>query len=87
MSEPWTPGPWRAEQREWGWVVREDRDGPADYLVERASESDVRLIALAPEMAEAMEWFCHRVQIGEVRSVSTYARFRALLARARGEST
>lgn len=29
---------------------------------------------------EAVEWFCKRVEIGEVRSVHTYARFRALLA-------
>lgn len=35
------------------------------------------------ELKQAMEWFCQRVEAGEVRSKKTYARFRELLDRER----
>lgn len=31
------------------------------------------------ELIKALEWFCNRVDAGEVRSKRTYARFRELL--------
>ena len=33
------------------------------------------------ELKAAMEWFCIRVEAGEVRSKKTYARFRELLVK------
>lgn len=41
-----------------------------------------RLRALNAELVEGLKWFCERVESGEVRSRRTYARFRALVAKA-----
>jgi hypothetical protein len=45
------------------------------------TESDKRLIAAAPEMIEAMQWFCERVERGEVRNSKTYARFKEIITK------
>ena len=56
----------------WGRYVRDDRP---------AMEREIKqLQARAYRLAELMEWFCHRVEIGEVGSKTTYERFRAALA-------
>lgn len=47
--------------------------------------ANAHLIAAAPEMYEAMQEFVDRVECGEVRSVKTYSKFKAILAKARGE--
>jgi hypothetical protein len=58
---------------------------PPEYLqAYPAEEMDAyldELQARADGLAELMEWFCHRVEIGEVRSKTTYARFRAALGK------
>jgi hypothetical protein len=48
-------------------------------------QNNAYLIASAPDMYEAMEEFVHRCEIGEVRSVKTYAKFKAILEKANGE--
>lgn len=45
-------------------------------------KANAQLIAHAPEMLEAMQEFCDRVERGEVRSKKTYALFKDLLTRA-----
>lgn len=52
-----------------------------------SDRDDARLIAAAPEMYYAMAEFCRRVDAGEVRSVKTYAKFKAILAKIDGEET
>jgi predicted RNase H-like nuclease (RuvC/YqgF family) len=37
------------------------------------------------ELIKALEWFCERVDKGEVRSVRTYARFKTLLFKSKTE--
>ena len=47
-----------------------------------ATQAEVeRLEGEIAEAREAMDWFCQRVEKGEVLSVKTYARFKMLLAR------
>lgn len=41
--------------------------------------ANARLISIAPEMMEAMQEFCDRVDRGEVRSKRTYAKFKELI--------
>ena len=48
-------------------------------------EANARLIAAAPDMLEALQEFCRRVEAGEIRSKRTYAAFKALIARATGQ--
>jgi hypothetical protein len=56
----------------------------ADKQGEGVAEANANLIAAAPEMYKAMTEFVHRCEIGEVRSVKTYAGFKAILAKADG---
>lgn len=44
---------------------------------------DFNLIVLLPEIYEAIEEFCMRVEKGEVRSTKTYNKFKDLLNRAK----
>ena len=48
-------------------------------------DANARLIAAAPDLLEALEWFCARVAAGEVRSKKTYAKFKEVIAKARGQ--
>ena len=56
MKTPWTQGPWVAEQYSDHWVIMSNDDPLlssfpiADWIKNR----DAKLIALAPEMAEAI---------------------------------
>lgn len=66
------------------WQFPTDKDGD---MIEGESfnrseidaEANARLICAAPEMFEAMQWFCERVEKGEVRSIRTYHRFKSIL--------
>ena len=49
--------------------------------------ANARLIAAAPDMLEALQEFCRRVEAGEIRSKRTYAAFKALIAKATGEAS
>jgi hypothetical protein len=56
-------------------------------VVDPNVEGGKRFTIAAPasdELLEALEWFCDRVDRGEVRSKSTYACFKALLAKHKG---
>lgn len=62
MTEPWTPGPWKFARDFKHRMTVESADGefsltgsPLDEEVEPRLEANFRLIALAPEMAEALE--------------------------------
>ena len=48
--------------------------------------ANANLIAAAPDMYEAMSEFVRRVDAGEVRSIKTYNSFKAILAKADGET-
>lgn len=50
-------------------------------------EANARLIAAAPDMLAALKEFVDRVDRGEVRSKKTYAKFKAIIAKAEGHST
>lgn len=43
------------------------------------AEANAKLIASAPDLLEAMQEFCERVEKGEVRSTYTYTKFKALI--------
>lgn len=93
---PWTSGPWawveeEADDVEWGpvWSL-----GPGVLLVDGSDgtpdgdeidQANARLIAQSPRMAEAMQWFCDRVDAGEVRSTKTYNLFKDILSDVYGE--
>lgn len=47
--------------------------------IEQEQKANALLISKAPEMLEAMQEFCHRVDRGEVRSKRTYAKFKELI--------
>lgn len=53
--------------------------------LEGCSSANAALIAQAPNMYSAMQEFVDRVEAGEVRSKKTYAKFKSILAAARGE--
>lgn len=59
-------------------------DKDDDWEVEQAANKF--LILAAPAMYGAMQEFCDRVEGGEVRSRKTYAKFKSILALARGET-
>ena len=51
------------------------------YNQSKANAARVRaLLAVLDEVGEALEWFCNRVDAGEVRSKKSYARFKDDLA-------
>lgn len=57
---PWTPGPWRAYQHGGGdWFASNDTQDAADIRGDTDEEcaANAELIALAPEMAEAILCF------------------------------
>jgi 3,4-dihydroxy-2-butanone 4-phosphate synthase len=73
-----TPGPWL-----YGSHAIQAQSGEMVARTDTAMRvQDARLIAAAPEMAEAMLTFVARVDAGEVRSKRTYAAFKAILAKA-----
>ena len=51
----------------------------SELIVELEDELDT-LKAEVQRLREALEWFCHRVEAGEVRSKRTYARFKEILS-------
>lgn len=53
---------------------------------ESEQQANAHLIAAAPKMYEAMQEFVDRCERGEVRNTRTYEQFKAILAKARGES-
>lgn len=52
--------------------------------IDEAIQADL-IREAAPELLEALEWFCERVDKGEVRSVKTYSKFKQLIKKAKGE--
>jgi len=64
-----------------GYVIHDGADVVASMIKSRAN---ALLLAAAPELLEAMKWFCQRVDNGEVRSLRTYARFKELINKAEG---
>lgn len=91
-TEPtFTPGPWKLngefvsanghydEPRIFSVADEDNPKYVASLAVGRNWEHDGNLIAVAPEMYEAMAEFVHRCDIGEVRSRKTYAKFKAIL--------
>lgn len=86
-----TPGPWLVHDsyEEDGKIIVWDGDeqahkeicdmgemGDMNYAQELAN---AKLIAVAPEMYQAMQEFCDRVEKGEVRSTKTYNKFKEIL--------
>lgn len=43
--------------------------------------ANAQLIAVAPEMYEAMQEFCDKVDRGEARSIKTYTKFKEILSK------
>lgn len=44
--------------------------------------ANAKLISCAPELLQALQWFCERVDKGEVRSTKTYNKFKQLIEKA-----
>lgn len=100
MGDKHSAGPWTLERHSNRSIAGWDVWGkcPDGYTVMVASLSELddeqpasvidanaRLIASAPEMLAEIEKFCARVEAGEIRSTRTYAAFKALIAKARGQ--
>lgn len=64
-------------------VARCDFDGDFGHP---ECAANARLIAAAPDLLEAVKEFCRRVEAGEVRSIKSYAIFKAAIAKAEGHS-
>jgi hypothetical protein len=89
MSESrWTPGPWELLTGDCRWIVSGGAGGvtvasietlDADNEPRRHADADARLIAAAPELAEALREMIYGC--GTVREADIVARARALLAR------
>lgn len=81
MSE-YTKGPWTYNQ---GSGTVSAICGPTRRVVARyVDPNNAHLIAAAPEMYEAIAEFVARCEAGEIRSRKTYAKFKAILAKAEG---
>src|SRR5699024_6789002 len=52
------------------------------FTSKEESKANAQLISKAPEMLEAMQWFCDRVDNGEVRSTKTYNKFKQIIKEA-----
>lgn len=70
-ARPWTPGPWRAETSPWGEVVIVDASGSQVATGRPTMYADatptVELIALAPEMAEAILYVVELFENGDAK--------------------
>jgi hypothetical protein len=94
-----TPGPWKQQVNNTKWKNCQisllsndlrlcianvpyitDDDIPTDE-----AKANALLIAAAPEMYEAMNEFCERVEKGEVRSTKTYNKFKEILKKINDE--
>ena len=77
-----TKGEWEVTQM--GNVIHKET-GKMICATQSAFKEDMdnaKLIAVAPELLEAMQWFCDRVEKSEVKSAKTYARFKELINKA-----
>ncbi|MGJ1362920.1 hypothetical protein ACR79B_20590 [Sphingobacterium spiritivorum] len=59
-------------------VICRLHNGIKKYMGE-SQKANALLISKAPEMLEAMQDFCRRVDCGEVRSKRTYTKFKELI--------
>jgi hypothetical protein len=96
MIKPsWTPGPWHWDDTVWNY----DPEQQAPWLVNgngervlsgqiHCTEADARLIAMAPELFEALQMFLVEKPIDEVISYAEEckAKARAAIAKALGET-
>lgn len=88
----WTPGPWISYLTPY-YAQRQVRDESEEMIIavvpekgDRARcDATARLIAAAPEIAEALEWAIHHLQ-ELLPDSNTLRDCRAALAKARGES-
>ena len=67
------------------------RYGPADEVPVSMADTLKQHVAQCPDhpmskLVQAMEWFCQRVERGEVLSKLTYAKFKEILDEARGKA-
>lgn len=87
VKEP-SPGPWRIGEYPNQIVdLAGEPIGLALTTTEGNVETNALLMASAHELLKLAEWFCSRVESGEVRSVATYGELRKIVARVRGEVT
>ena len=103
MSGKWTPGPWHCHRNSVFWEFGSDErgqlgdvcasafsvEGWAPVNAEEVMEANARLIAAAPELAEALEAmverFGHDIFTMPAEDRELLTRARAALAKAKGE--
>lgn len=94
MGNSWTPGPWvltssggyvMAGYAAGGYPIARMDDLEAPHALRAAN---ARLIAVAPEMAEALDCVMTDMQCGDgTMTMATAGKVAALLARIRGDAT
>jgi hypothetical protein len=87
-NEKFTPGLWVTDRdtvESNQYTICQFFDKSENYFENK--DANAALIAAAPAMYGALQKFCDRVDAGQIRSVTTYAEFQAILAAARGEPT
>lgn len=64
----------------------EEIDGISLQMAIANAQFIVKACNMHDELVEALEWFCDRVDRGEVRSKKTYARYKEIIAKAKGDT-
>ena len=80
-----TPGPWQIDQSGAGLEIRPSRSIHAITILKHGEEANARLIAAAPEMAEALEAIVEAGYRGDEINGKLLAEAEAAIRKARGD--
>ncbi len=65
--------------------LKEENERLKIYLEQTQYQDHSNIKSINEELIKALEWFCARVDKGEVRSTRTYAKFKELISKSKTE--